>query len=122
MTVTDLPSSCTCLPTMLGSPPKRFIQYSCVSTITGGTPGPSSLGAREAAEHGREAHHVEEVAGDEPDVDAATAPFVALQRERQRRVLGDAAERLGARRGSRGSRERRTRCSSPPGPSIDWRR
>ena len=44
ITVTDLPSSRTCLPTMLESPPKRFIQYSCVSTMTGGTPGPSSLG------------------------------------------------------------------------------
>ena len=44
ITVTDLPSSRTCLPTMLESPPKRFIQNSCVSTITGGTPGPSSLG------------------------------------------------------------------------------
>ena len=52
------------------SPPKRFIQYSCVSTITGGTPGPSSLGVGEPAEDRREAHDLEVVAGDEADVDA----------------------------------------------------
>src|SRR5258708_7391136 len=44
ITVTGLPSSCNCVPTILESPAKRFIQKSCVSTITGGTPGPSSLG------------------------------------------------------------------------------
>jgi hypothetical protein len=42
--VTELPSSFTCLPTMLESPPKCFIQKLCVSTMTGGTPWPSSLG------------------------------------------------------------------------------
>ena len=55
---------------MLESPPKRFIQNSCVSTITGGTPGPSSLGRVSRPEHGREPHDLEEVAGDEAHVDA----------------------------------------------------
>jgi len=44
ITVADPPSILICLPTMLSSPPKRFIQNSWVSTITAGTPGPSSLG------------------------------------------------------------------------------
>ena len=47
-----------------------LIQNSCVSTITGATPVPSSRGHREPAEHGRESHDVEVVAGHETDVDA----------------------------------------------------
>jgi hypothetical protein len=39
---TARPSTRTDFPTTPGSPPKRFIQYSCVSTMTGGTEVPSS--------------------------------------------------------------------------------
>ncbi len=41
-TSTARPSTRTALPTMLGSPPNRLSQNSCVSTITGGTLVPSS--------------------------------------------------------------------------------
>ena len=55
--------------------------------------------AEGAPEHRREAHDREVVAGHEADVDAHRVAL-AHDGERERRVLGDAAQRLGATRGS----------------------
>ena len=48
--------------------------------------------SRQAADHRRESHDLEVVAGDEADADA-DRPFVALVNDAPRRILGDAAQR-----------------------------
>ena len=83
---------------------------------------------RQPAEHRRESHDLEVVAGDEPHVDADGA-VVTLQRERPRGVFGDAAERLGAGaeiadlgNGEGDVRAARVRRSTAAGRPADRRR